>query len=160
MLALDLSNESAAAVRVADSLLHDIDARAMVVHAWQPPYRGMLRSVGVGVDQILAYSIYSRREVMTEIRQLLVREGAQSHRFDIDIVDAHAATAIKNAMAVHKPDLLIMGTRGHGPVRRALLGSVANELLSSAECDVLVVPRGAMKSAKITNTLASVQRVG
>lgn len=40
-------------------------------------------------------------------------------------------------------DLLVLGSRGYGPVRRTLLGSVAAEVMKSAPCPVLVVPRGA-----------------
>jgi len=36
---------------------------------------------------------------------------------------------------------LVVGSRNHGPVRRALLGSVAAEVMRSATCPVLVVPR-------------------
>lgn len=39
-------------------------------------------------------------------------------------------------------DLLCLGSRAYGPVRRVLLGSVSSELMSSAPCPVLVVPRG------------------
>lgn len=160
LLALDLSDESAAAVRISDALLRDTEAKSIVVHAWQPPYKGMMRSIGVGMDQILAYSNHSRREVIAEIRQLLVREGAQSHRYDIDVVDAHAATAIERALEAHQPDLLVMGTRGHGPVRRALLGSVANSLLASATCDVLIVPRGSVDTTQTADTEESLPSVG
>ncbi len=40
-------------------------------------------------------------------------------------------------------DLLVVGSRGYGPVRHALLGSVTSELLKAAACPVLVVPRSA-----------------
>jgi len=40
-------------------------------------------------------------------------------------------------------DLLVVGSRGYGPVRHALLGSVTSELLKRAACPVLVVPRAA-----------------
>jgi nucleotide-binding universal stress UspA family protein len=39
-------------------------------------------------------------------------------------------------------DLLVLGSRAYGPVRRVLLGSVSGEVLKSAPCPVLVVPRG------------------
>jgi len=144
LLALDLSSESAGAARIADVLLRGSDTRTIVMHAWQPPYKGMLRSVGVGMKEILAYSNSSRREVTAQIRQLLLREGVESHRYDIAVVDAHPASAIKQAIKVYQPDLLVMGTRGNGPLRRALLGSVANDVLASVDCDVLVVPRGSV----------------
>jgi nucleotide-binding universal stress UspA family protein len=38
-------------------------------------------------------------------------------------------------------DLLVLGSRGYGPVRRVLLGSVSSKLVRSAPCPVLVVPR-------------------
>ena len=39
--------------------------------------------------------------------------------------------------------LLIVGSRGYGPVRRVLLGSVSAELVRSAPCPVIVHPRSA-----------------
>jgi nucleotide-binding universal stress UspA family protein len=39
-------------------------------------------------------------------------------------------------------DLLCLGSRGYGPIRRVLLGSVSSELLHEVECPVLVAPRG------------------
>jgi nucleotide-binding universal stress UspA family protein len=38
-------------------------------------------------------------------------------------------------------DLLVVGSRGYGPVRHALLGSVTQKLMQAAACPVLVVPR-------------------
>lgn len=39
-------------------------------------------------------------------------------------------------------DLLILGSRGYGPLKGALLGSVSAKLMRSAPCAVLVFPRG------------------
>jgi nucleotide-binding universal stress UspA family protein len=38
-------------------------------------------------------------------------------------------------------DLLVLGSRGFGPLRRVLLGSVSSQLVRLAPCPVLVVPR-------------------
>jgi nucleotide-binding universal stress UspA family protein len=43
----------------------------------------------------------------------------------------------------HDVDLLVIGSRGYGPVRRALLGGVSAKVIRSAPCPVLVIPRGA-----------------
>lgn len=44
-------------------------------------------------------------------------------------------------------DLLVLGSRGYGPVRRLLLGSTADALLGDAHCPVLVVPRAGRADA-------------
>jgi nucleotide-binding universal stress UspA family protein len=43
-------------------------------------------------------------------------------------------------------DLLICGSRSYGPVQRALLGSVSEELIARARHPVLVIPRQAEKA--------------
>jgi nucleotide-binding universal stress UspA family protein len=40
-------------------------------------------------------------------------------------------------------DVLITGSRGYGPARAVLLGSVSRELVRRAACPVIVIPRGA-----------------
>src|SRR4051794_226313 len=40
-------------------------------------------------------------------------------------------------------DLLVVGSRGWGPVRRTVIGSTAAKLMRKAHCPVLVLPRGA-----------------
>lgn len=45
-------------------------------------------------------------------------------------------------------DLLVMGSRGYGPIRRALLGSVSEGLVHAAPGPVLVMPRSAVRDAQ------------
>ena len=40
-------------------------------------------------------------------------------------------------------DLMLVGSRGYGPMGRVLLGSVSSQLMHAAPCPVIVVPRGA-----------------
>ncbi len=40
-------------------------------------------------------------------------------------------------------DLLVLGSRGYGPFRRVLLGSVSSAVVNRAHCPVLVIGRGA-----------------
>ncbi|HXQ89016.1 MAG TPA: universal stress protein, partial [Solirubrobacterales bacterium] len=51
------------------------------------------------------------------------------------------AQAIAEACEEAGADLLVTGSRGYGPVRRVLLGSVSTQLMRRASCPVLVVPR-------------------
>jgi nucleotide-binding universal stress UspA family protein len=43
-------------------------------------------------------------------------------------------------------DLLVCGSRGYGPVRAVLLGSVSGPVMMSARCPVIAVPRGVRTS--------------
>ncbi len=39
-------------------------------------------------------------------------------------------------------DLLLLGSRGYGPLRRTVLGTVAGYVVNQASCPVIVTPRG------------------
>lgn len=55
----------------------------------------------------------------------------------------HGDPAETLAEATSDLDLLVLGSRGYGPVKGTLLGSVSARLMAAASCPVLVVPRGA-----------------
>lgn len=46
-------------------------------------------------------------------------------------------------------DLLVIGSRGYGPLRRVFLGGLAAELMRSAPCPLLVLPRGAKTEPRV-----------
>jgi nucleotide-binding universal stress UspA family protein len=62
-----------------------------------------------------------------------------------DILTGHAAAAIAKAAELHEADEIVIGSRGAGRVR-AVLGSVAHDVLHLAECPVLVVPDRAVRA--------------
>jgi nucleotide-binding universal stress UspA family protein len=72
---------------------------------------------------------------------------------DAAIAQLPAGTSVSTGVMVGHPadalagvsadvDLLVCGSRGYGPLRAVLLGSVTHALLRKAQCPVLVVPRG------------------
>jgi universal stress protein E len=140
LLALDLSAASVSAVRAAESLVLRDGARASIVHAYEPPYQGMLNTVGIAEDAMTAYSYGWTREAERAVRELLKSASQDSSRYDLIMQGTPAAGAIRSAARRVNPDLLVMGTRGRGRLSRALLGSVATRVLASATTDVLVVP--------------------
>lgn len=58
-----------------------------------------------------------------------------------ELLDGDPGPVLARASAQH--DLLVLGSRGRGPLRRTLLGSVSEHVSSNAECPIVVVPRGA-----------------
>ena len=147
LLALDLSDAAAGAVHAAERLLISESVNATIIHADEPPYQGMLRATGATVEQIVSYANYSRREAAAAVQELLQRESRDSRRYEIVIAENHPVAAIMRAVEIHRPDVLVLGTSGRGPLRRALLGSVANQLLRTVACDVLIVPRASDSTA-------------
>lgn len=57
------------------------------------------------------------------------------------VLSGMPGTAIAKACEEDGADLVVSGSRGYGPVRRVLLGSVSTQLMHEASCPVLVVPR-------------------
>ena len=60
------------------------------------------------------------------------------------------------AQAASGGSLLILGSRGYGPLRRVLLGSVSTALMRNAACPVLVHPRGVENKPRANEPAAAV----
>jgi nucleotide-binding universal stress UspA family protein len=142
LLAVDFSPASASAIKAAESLVIAPESDVKIVHAHETPYEGMLDYAGVGVDAITRYAASWKREAVSAVRGLLRAESDSLARYAISIEEGLPATAILRAMESYEPDLIVMGTRGRGRLRRALLGSVANRVLHDLSCDALIVPEG------------------
>ena len=59
----------------------------------------------------------------------------------VRVVDGPPAAAIIRAAKRARADVIVMGWRGHGAVRRLLVGSVSRGVVRAAPCSVLVVRR-------------------
>jgi universal stress protein E len=154
LLALDLSADSSGVVRAAESLLVNADARATVVHACESQYDVTLLPPEVA-NVVMSRPHSSQHAAAIAIHDLLNKESTNSSRYEIAISEGRPVATLERAIEFHRPDLLILGTRGNGPLRRALLGSVANQLLKIVGCDVLVVPRGAVETSNVVKLKTS-----
>ena len=70
-----------------------------------------------------------------------------SHVTTAVVVGAPANEIVRYAEA-HHADVVVLGSHGHGLVRRFLLGSVADKIVRQAPCAVLVVPHRTLRSAR------------
>jgi nucleotide-binding universal stress UspA family protein len=72
------------------------------------------------------------------------RAGALARRWpdaDVTIVDTAPVTGILRESKRFKADVIVLGWRGHGAIRRLLTGSVSRGVLRGAGCAVLIVRR-------------------
>ena len=61
--------------------------------------------------------------------------------FEPQLIHGEPAEALAEASG--DLDLLVLGSRGYGPLKGTLLGSVSARVMAKAACPVMVVPRGA-----------------
>jgi universal stress protein E len=148
LLALDGSPSTRHILRAVDSLGIEAGAELSVVHAHEPPYEAMMGSVGVAPVSVTGYAAASMDQAAQVIKTRLQQNGADPARYRLVMVDARPAFAIQRAVRTLRPELLVLGTRGHGRFRRAVLGSTAHEALQASECDVLLVPDAAIRAAR------------
>jgi universal stress protein E len=153
LLALDLSDASAGALRAAESLVIAPEVDARIVYAHEPPYQGMIHYADVGLDTGARYAHSWKREAKSAVRDLLKYESADFARYDVLIEQQPAAVGVLRAIERYEPDLVVMGTRGGGRLRRALVGSVANRVLHEITCDALIVPEGSFGLARSKTVL-------
>lgn len=109
--------------------------RLRVVHASSDSPVDLLTTLGLwdlGADQ---------DEVAQRIDEYVLRAWRERYpdvAVDVDVVDDRPARALLER--AEDARLLVVGSRGRGPVRRTLLGSVSHAAVYHAACPVAVVP--------------------
>jgi universal stress protein E len=150
LMALDLNPESAAVIRAAESLALRDAAKASIVHSCHVPYNALRDAAGMDLQSIADFPGMVTAQARENLAELLERESGGAIDYSVIVSRNSPAMAIEKAAGRLQPDLIIMGTRGHGPVRRALLGSVASRVMESAMTDVLVVPERKVVSPRVS----------
>ena len=90
-----------------------------------------------------------RRERLTRelraARELALNRAAASVSHDLHaeatLLVGDPVLVLEHEAADRGLDLLVLGARGYGPLRRVLLGSVSTEVMCHSPCPVMVVPR-------------------
>jgi nucleotide-binding universal stress UspA family protein len=137
----DGSPESHAALEEAGRLAQGSDTEVEIVgvappHADLTPHPWAFAWGAGAVRDDLDERLRGRLESAAGALPHGIRHSAQLHT---------GVPAVVLLDAAHSLDLLVLGSRGYGPARRVLLGSVSSRVVRGSECPALVVPRPAAR---------------
>ena len=113
-----------------ERLLHDSDRAVAIVPAyWRSRHAGPPVRFGCGYDG----SAQSEAALATATALTQIASG------ELDVVDSATDPTYALVAHSHELDLLVLGSRGKGPVNAAVTGSVSTHVIREAACPVLVV---------------------
>jgi nucleotide-binding universal stress UspA family protein len=126
-------------------------------------FAGALAEAGAGALRVIAVHCpvafgsvpVTAEQAFTTVNRQLRADLAETLRRALETAPPGTAAALLDgdpaeALARESEDLgiLVLGSRGYGPLGSVLLGSVAQRLVCTAACPVVVVPRGAAEDAR------------
>jgi nucleotide-binding universal stress UspA family protein len=136
-------DESAGArrvVEVAGDLARRLDAALTLLSVFQPvffvPPEG--RAADVSPDRKAQLSERRHRARATVVEVSAAAGGGI--RIDRKVRAGDPARALIAEATRHEALFIVVGSRGHGAIRAAILGSVSSQVVREAECPVVVVP--------------------
>ena len=141
LLATDGSPEAAKAARTAIALSRNLGSELHVLCVGQ-----VSSAYAPAETEILDYEFWK------EMREFAKGEASEKLEVEVRKIEDAGAKIEKSHVAVGRPEaeivrlaeeigaeMVVVGSRGLGPLRRAVLGSVSNSVVRHAHCSVLVV---------------------
>jgi nucleotide-binding universal stress UspA family protein len=153
-VAYDLRPEAQAALDHGVRLAEQLGARLTLVNIFEPSVAYPGAGAAVSAED---FEEDARREL-----EGLIREKTAGLPAAIDArvsVYAGPPSVILEQAARDGADLLVAGSRGYGPVRSVLMGSVSRHLVDHAPCPVLIVPRVASEQSGDTVVATAAESV-
>jgi nucleotide-binding universal stress UspA family protein len=136
LLATDGSKEAELAATTAAELSERTDSELHIIHVGEVPlvyhperhggYHVEYEKVEAQARELLEAQVEKMKEAGVTVAQAHLKMG----RADEEIVE------LAESMGV---GLIVMGTRGQGRIRRALMGSVSESVVRHAHCPVTIV---------------------
>lgn len=144
VVALDFSETAVDTINTAIELARGQQHRVHLLHVVPDVLRspGITEAPGVDWDEV-------QRSVTEEARTRLVDLAARCRldpqRVTTAVETGAAAAVIVRYAAEHAAQVIVLGSHGHGLVRRFILGSVADRVLRQASCPVMLVPHRSLR---------------
>jgi len=137
LVATDGSESSANARDLVGSLPWPEGTAITLLMAYELPV-SWVSGAAVGGDWMDAAENDLRRQLQEDVAEMARPLEGRGWTVDWRVVDGRPASVIRSVAGELDVDLVVMGSRGHGPMRSMLLGSVSAEIAGNADRPVLV----------------------
>ena len=153
LAAVDFSKNTEAVVKQAAKLAKALCAKLWVVHVTSDQMQAMIHEAGpfngftpefdtmpgdVQMARTLnAAEIKREHSRLLGISATLRNDGIEAQAV---LLKGDAAPLIIEKANGLQADIIVLGSHGHGLLRKALLGSVSESVMRQASCNVMVVP--------------------
>lgn len=136
---IDFSDESAKTLVVARMLASGNEARLDVLHVVEETMHPAFYNTGV-------FSVYDLRpdldtRAVQEMERLFTEAAGPSVEVTFALRQGHASREIVDYARDQDSDLIVMSTHGLTGLSHVLIGSVAESVVRTAPCPVLILPR-------------------
>lgn len=138
IVAVDGSDHSDAALRVACDISRKYASKLILVHTPEPMTDPMMAGYAVVPSRPIKEAIEeAAKDVMDKAAAVMKKEGMSDYA--TEIVTGDPATQIVKQAEEKGADLIVLGRRGLGAVSRLLVGSTTTKVAQLADCAVLTV---------------------
>jgi len=138
LVPVDFSPVSAEAVELAAQLGQAFAVPVWLLHVAQPDPDFVGYDVGPpNVREQVAHEMRDTHGHLQDYSAKLRERGIEATALQVQ--GATVDTILREAARLGA-DLILLGSHGHGALRRALLGSVSEGVLHGARCPVVIVP--------------------
>jgi nucleotide-binding universal stress UspA family protein len=146
MIAVDFSQPSRLAMEFALVLFPG--ATFTVLHAFHVPFKAFQPSRQTTQQFFELHEREMKQFIQSVVDDFRSRFGEITCEIKTVVEEGFPTSAVHAQVSAQKPDLVVMGTHGRTGFRQAILGSMAEELISTLPVDVLAVkpPRNVLPS--------------
>ncbi|MGZ3903510.1 MAG: universal stress protein [Bacteroidia bacterium] len=143
----DFSANAAKALDYTIEIAKKEPVKIILLHAFRANYPTDYRFIAY--DVITDTSDSARKEsdrLLAEFSKQITAHEEINTDFECVSVENFAFDAILETVKKKNVDLIIMGTKGAGGLKQAILGSIASRVIEKAPCPVIVIPEHAIAS--------------
>ncbi|PWA45204.1 universal stress protein PHOS34 [Artemisia annua] len=116
--------------------------KLVVIHS-KPTPTSAIRFAGPGIADVYPFIVMDLKKIAARVVER-AKELCHLKSVDdviVEVVEGDARNVLCEAVDRHHATMLVVGSHGHGAIKRAFLGSVSDYVTHHAYCTVMVVKK-------------------